>query len=158
MHANEIRMEHNSEVVYDGKLLHETSYPGRAERYTEISLSATLTNDIEMIGKVDFYDPKNNIIHELKRSDKAEDAHIWQCKFYIWLLLLNGVSDTHAILEYPRLRQLNEVRLSENDISYLKHIVVEIGALVGAEDCPPRLNKPICKSCSYFDLCYIDEV
>jgi CRISPR-associated exonuclease Cas4 len=33
LHANGIRMEHTSDTVYDGKLLHETSYPQRAEKY-----------------------------------------------------------------------------------------------------------------------------
>ena len=34
--AHEIRMEHNSDAVYAGKVLHETAYPQRAERYQEI--------------------------------------------------------------------------------------------------------------------------
>ena len=37
--ANGINMEHTSDTVYDGKLLHETSYPQRAVKYTEIDLS-----------------------------------------------------------------------------------------------------------------------
>ena len=31
-------MEHNSETVADGKLLYETSYPQRAEKYSEIEM------------------------------------------------------------------------------------------------------------------------
>ncbi|WP_314791563.1 Dna2/Cas4 domain-containing protein, partial [Tannerella forsythia] len=37
--ANGINMEHTSDTVYDGKLLHETSYPQRAERYEEMLIS-----------------------------------------------------------------------------------------------------------------------
>ena len=35
LHANGIRMEHTSDVVTEGKLVHETSYPNRAARYEE---------------------------------------------------------------------------------------------------------------------------
>ncbi|HPM10562.1 MAG TPA: Dna2/Cas4 domain-containing protein, partial [Paludibacter sp.] len=31
--ANGIQMETTSDLVYEGKLLHETSYPHRAEKY-----------------------------------------------------------------------------------------------------------------------------
>ena len=83
-------MEHTSDTVADGKLLHETSYPQRAEKNTEITLSA-IYEGIELFGKIDFYDPKQKVVHEIKRSDKIEIAHEWQVKFYLWLLLLNGV-------------------------------------------------------------------
>jgi CRISPR-associated exonuclease Cas4 len=44
-------MEHTSDLVYDGKLIHETSYPQRPERYEEISINGC---------KIDFYDAKNS--------------------------------------------------------------------------------------------------
>jgi len=75
--ANGITMEHTSNIVADGKLLHETSYPQRAEKYSEIEISGS---------KIDFYDAKNKVIHETKRSDKVEEAHEWQVKYYILLL------------------------------------------------------------------------
>lgn len=78
-------MEQNSDIVYDGKLLHETSYPQRSDKHTEIELSATY-NGYNLTGKIDFYDAKLKRIHEIKRSDKAETAHEWQAKFYIWIL------------------------------------------------------------------------
>ena len=59
-------MEYNSTVVADGKLLHETSYPQRSDKYSEIEIGGS---------KIDFYDAKNKVIHELKRSDKMETAH-----------------------------------------------------------------------------------
>ena len=74
LHANEIRFEHTSDIVYDGKLIHEDSYPQRSERYEEL--------EIEGI-KIDYYDAKNKVVHEIKRSDKAETAHEWQVKYYI---------------------------------------------------------------------------
>ena len=82
LHTNGINMGHTSDTVYDGKLLHETSYPQRAEKYREIDLSFTLNNGIDLFGKIDFYDAKEKIIHEIKRSEKMEAAHEWQVKVY----------------------------------------------------------------------------
>jgi len=158
LHTNGINMEHTSDTVYDGKLLHETSYPQRAEKNREIDLSFTLNSRIDLFGKIDFYDAKEKVIHEIKRSDKVENAHEWQVKYYIWLLELNGIADAHGIIEYPKLRETKEIWLTETDRNYLKLIVANIMQLQQSEICPPRLNSKICKSCSYYDLCYIDEL
>ena len=103
--ANGINMEHTSDTVYDGKLLHETSYPQRAERYEEMLISAEYEG-ITLIGQIDYFDARNKVIHEIKRSDKVEEAHVRQVKFYLWLLELNGVDGATGILEYPKLRKI----------------------------------------------------
>jgi len=150
-------MEHTSDTVYDGRLLHENSYQQRAERHTEIGTSATTADGIQLTGKIDYYDAKEKIIHETKRSNKVEEAHEWQAKYYIWLLELNDISGAHAILEYPKLRQTNEVWLSEPDRIYLQEVIHKVIAIQRSEGCPPKINGKICKSCSYYDLCYIEE-
>lgn len=155
--ANGINMEHNSDIVADGKLLHETSYPQRAEKYREIDLSYPLSKEVDLLGKIDFYDAGAKVIHEIKRSDKKEEAHEWQVKFYILLLELNGVTGATGILEYPKLRITNEVLLSSTDKEYLLEIFNTIGELIKASNCPPRINSRICKSCSYYELCYVGE-
>ena len=155
--ANNIQMEHNSDTVYDGKLLHETSYPQRADKYSEIELSAEY-DGIQLIGKIDFYDAKEKIIHETKRGKSMEEAHTWQVKFYIWLFLLNGVNGVTGHIEYPRLRKTSEVFLIEPDIVFLKETVGAIKELIGQQTCPPVINAKICKKCSYYELCYIDEL
>lgn len=156
--SNGINMEHTSDVVVDGKLLHESSYPQRAEKYREIDLSFTLNSKIDLFGKIDFYDAKEKIIHEIKRSDKVENAHEWQVKYYIWLLELNGILDVDGIIEYPKLRETKEIVLTETDRNYLKLVVANITELQQSEICPPRINSKICKSCSYYELCYVEEV
>ncbi len=156
--SNGINMEHTSDIVADGKLLHETSYPQRAEKYREIDLSFTLNSKIDLFGKIDFYDAKRKVIHEIKRSDKIEEAHEWQVKFYIWLLEQNDITGVHGMIEYPQLRENKEIELTEKDREYLKQVVAHIVALQESEACPPRINSKICKSCSYYDLCYIEEV
>ena len=37
LHANEIRMEHTSDIVAEGKLIGDNAYPQRSERYTELA-------------------------------------------------------------------------------------------------------------------------
>ncbi len=149
LHANGIRMEHTSDTVYEGKLIGETTYPQRPEKYTEIEIGGS---------KIDFYDAKNKVVHEIKKSDKAESAHEWQVKYYIWLLELNEVNGVCATLEYPKLRATSEISLSEPDRVYLKEIIRKIVLLRESEVCPPTINSKICKSCSYYDFCYVGEV
>src|SRR5665213_482771 len=153
--SNGINMEHTSEIVADGKLLHESSYPQRAEKYREIDLSFTLNSEIDLFGKIDFYDAKEKVIHEIKRSDKIEEANEWQVKYYIWLFEQNDIHGVHGIIEYPKLRETTEIHLTKTDTNYLKSFVTKIEELQQSEICPPRINSKICKSCSYYDLCYI---
>lgn len=152
-----IHMEHNSELVADGKLIEEESYQQRSERYTQLELSSTF-DDIQLVGKIDFYDTKERIIHETKRSNKVEQAHIWQVKFYLWLLELNGIEAEMGLVEYPRLREREKVFLDENDKVYLKNTIESIKTLVKQSECPPVLHAKICKSCSYYDFCYAGEL
>lgn len=146
--ANGINMEHTSETVAEGKLIGETSYLQRAEKYTEIEIGGS---------KIDFYDAKNKIIHEIKKSDSIEEAHSWQVKYYIWLLQQNGIENVTGIIEYPRLRETTHVALSENDAAKLVKTCKHIQQIIENENCPPRINSKICKKCSYFDFCYVEE-
>jgi CRISPR-associated exonuclease Cas4 len=141
-------MEHNSEKVADGILLHETSYPQRSEKYSEIEIGGS---------KIDFYDAKNKVIHELKRSDKMEVAHEWQVKYYILLLEQNGIDGVTGLLEYPKLKETKTIVLNIADKMYLELIINKINEIAKIEKWPPLLNMKICKSCSYYDFCYCTE-
>ncbi len=150
-------MEHESDLVADGKAIEEESYLRRNNKYTQLKLSFDW-NNITLTGKVDFFDTKDKVIHETKRSNKVDDAHIWQVKFYLWLLGLNGIGAEKGIIEYPKLRLTETVMLEEKDIGYLEETVSEITKLVESSVCPPVLNSKICKSCSYYDFCYSGEL
>ncbi|HWK02100.1 MAG TPA: CRISPR-associated protein Cas4 [Puia sp.] len=147
--SNGISMEHTSDMVSEGRLIHEISYPQRAEKYTEISIGGS---------KIDFYDAKNKVIHEIKKSDSMEAAHEWQVKYYIWLLEQNGIEGVSGIIEYPKFRQTKEVKINEEDRKYLEEIIKQIKTIADDEQCPARLNNnKLCKKCSYYDFCYTDE-
>ncbi len=146
--ANGITMEHTSDAVYEGKLIHESAYPQRPERYQEVEVAGI---------KIDFYDQKNKVIHEIKKSDKIEDAHEWQVKFYIYTLENIGVEGVTGILEYPQLRKTSDVSLNDEDRRRLMEDTIKIEELIESEKCPPIIKSKICKSCSYYEFCYCKE-
>jgi CRISPR-associated exonuclease Cas4 len=141
-------MEHTSDAVYEGKLIHESAYPQRPERYQEVEVAGI---------KIDFYDQKNKVIHEIKKSDKIEDAHEWQVKFYIYTLENIGVEGVTGILEYPQLRKTSDVSLNDEDRRRLMEDTIKIEELIESEKCPPIIKSKICKSCSYYEFCYCKE-
>lgn len=145
-----ISMEHTSDIVYEGKLIGETTYPQRAERYTQLELEGI---------KIDFYDRKANVIHETKKSNKAEYAHIAQVRYYQYVLEQNGIAGASAVLEYPKLRQTEAVPpLTDDDRRQVTEWVRGVEDLIKAKTCPPRIKKLLCKSCSYYDFCYVEEI
>jgi CRISPR-associated exonuclease Cas4 len=146
--SNGINMEHTSDLVYEGKLIHETTYPQRSERYEEL--------EIEGI-KIDFYDARNKVIHEIKKSDKIEVAHEWQLKYYIYVLERQGIEGVTGLLEYPTMRHTAKVELTEADRQYIIRTEKEIEALIKANECPPAINSKICNNCSYYEFCYASE-
>lgn len=148
LHANEVRMEHTSDVVYEGKLIGENTYPQRPDKYTEVEFDGI---------KIDFYDAKNKIVHEIKKSDKIEVAHRAQVKYYLWVLERNGIEGATGILEYPKQRHTEKVELTDEDRAKIPEWIAEIERIIASDNCPKVINKPICKTCSYFDFCYADE-
>lgn len=146
--ANGISMEHESELVYEGKLIHEYSYQQRAQKYQEIVIQGSV---------IDYYDPKNKIIHEVKKSDKREEAHVWQLRYYIYLLKQSGIDGVRGILDYPALRKKEEVVLTGSDEEKLHEIVQDIGQIIRSDKCPGRLAKSKCRNCSYYDFCWAEE-
>jgi len=148
LHANGIRMEHTSDTVAEGKLIGESSYPERAEKYTEIEVDGI---------KIDYYDARNKVIHEVKKSDKVEQAHIAQVKYYISKLEQQGLTGVTGLIEYPKMRRREVVELTDDDRLQIPLWEADIRRIISAENCPPLLHKPICKQCSYFEFCYVQE-
>jgi len=138
-------MEQTSDTVYEGKLISETAYPERAKKYTELDLG---------VAKIDFYDPEAKLVHEVKKSPKMEKAHEWQLKYYLYLLEDYGIDSPTGLLEYPKQKQTKEIHLSPEDRQYLDEAIEDARTIINQETCPPVINKPICKSCSYYEFCY----
>ncbi|KUF43926.1 CRISPR-associated protein Cas4 [Myroides marinus] len=146
--ANGIAMEHTSDIVAEGKLIAETTYLDRARKYTELEIDGI---------KIDFYDAKNQTIHEVKKSDKIDRVHIAQVKYYLYILRKHNIESPKAILEYPKLKHRDFVEWNESIKEEVLDWVTKINDIVNREDCPILEKKIICKKCSYYDFCYIDE-
>lgn len=143
-----IQMEQFSELVADGKLVHETTYLQRPEKYTELQIGGI---------KIDFYDATNKVIHETKRTNAVEEVHEWQLKYYLYVLHEQGVPGATGIVEYPKLREKKQVILTDEDASDIVEALVDIERLVQEPVCPDRINRKLCQKCAYFDFCYADE-
>lgn len=148
LHANGIRMEHTSDVVTEGKLVHETAYLQRTAKYEEVKIGGSV---------IDYYDSKAKVIHEIKKSSSKEDAYVWQVKFYIYLFEKEGVDGVVGVLEYPLLRETQQVILEDSDREVLKNMFLEIENVIENDTCPERLPKRKCGQCSYFEFCYSGE-
>lgn len=146
--ANSITMEGNSDLVYEGKLIHENSYGRRSEKYEEL--------EVEGI-KIDYYDRKNKVVHEIKKSDKKEWAHEWQVKYYLYVLERNGMTRVTGLLEYPRLHKTEKVELNDDDRQKIVEMTANIEQLIAQETCPPAIARSKCRNCSYFDFCWSGE-
>lgn len=140
-------MEQTSEAVAMGKFISESTYERKKH---EIHI----TDDEDEI-VLDFFDNKTNTIHEVKKSDKMEYAHIWQVKFYISVLERKGIEGVTGEIDYPKLREKIKVILTEQDRLEIEKIRAQINQLVKLELPPSIINKPFCKQCSYYDLCYV---
>lgn len=140
---HEIQMEQTNENVAIGKVLDNETY-AKEDKHI----------NIDNVINIDFIKTKG-ILHEVKKSKKIEDASILQVKYYLYYLKKRGVSGITGKIDYPLLKQTIEVTLSDNDVENIESILLDIKKIV-EKNLPPSLNKKsICKSCAYFDLCYI---
>ena len=140
--SHNINMEHTSEAVEIGSLVHEQSY---TRRNKEIVFDGI---------KIDFFDKNHGIIHEVKKSKKMEEAHFWQLKYYIHHFKTLGLQVTGKI-DYPLIRKKQSVELTEDDELKLAAMFDDI-VKINEQELPPHVIKAkICKQCSYYELCYV---
>ena len=143
-----VSFQQTHEHVQDGTLLHLTAYPQRAKRFREVQLGGI---------KIDFYDPVDRVVHEIKRSDKLEAASVAQLQYYLRVLERHGVAGPTGVLEYPKLRRTQAVVLTEADRAAVEVWEAGVAEVVARAQCPLVINKPLCKQCSYYDFCYSGE-
>ncbi len=146
--TNGIHMEHTSDLVHEGRLIHETAYPRRSGKYQEIKMEGI---------KVDYYDSARKEVHEVKKSDKMEEAHEWQLKYYLYIMEKNGFEGLGGLLEYPALRKTKKVFLSQPDREEIVAILKLIEEITELKKCPDKEKLRICRQCSYEDFCWSEE-
>ncbi len=140
---NEIQMEQTNENVQLGKILDENAY-NREDKHV----------NIDNVINIDFI-RENGILHEVKKSKKIEEASIFQVKYYLFYLESKGVHGIKGKIDYPLLKKTQEVELTDEDRKEIGQTLEDMERIFN-EEVPPKLNKKgICKSCAYYDLCFI---
>ena len=87
---NHIEMEHTSDNVALGQLLHEQSY-GREKRKEML---------IDDLIRIDFID-KDGVLHDVKSGRSMEKAHQMQILYYLYLLKQKGLPNLDVL---PKLK------------------------------------------------------
>jgi CRISPR-associated exonuclease Cas4 len=136
-----IQMETESDRVKLGKLVHENSYERRKK---EISIDGKIVLDWQADG----------IVHEVKLTDRMEEAHEFQLLYYLYYLKQKGVENLSGQIDYPKLRQTQTVELTAEKEAKLEQALAEIEKIVSQETPPEVEPMKICKSCSYAELCW----
>lgn len=138
-----IALEDENENVLLGKLIDDSAY-GREHKH--IMVDETVNVDFIKDWKV---------LHEIKKSKSIEEASIWQVKYYLYFLNQRGIQIQKGILDYPKIKKREEVVLLEGDNEKIEEILSDIERIVLQDKMPPLLNSKICKSCAYFEYCFI---
>jgi len=143
--SNNITMEKFSDLVDIGKLISETTF--KREKEKEILIGDTIKIDFLKIGD-------EIVVHEVKKSRKLEEAHIWQVKFYIYTLQKLGVKCNSGIIHYPKLMRKIDVKFDNCDIEKIEIIRQEIIELLKM-NIPQPIKKSYCNKCAYYSFCFL---
>lgn len=141
---HQLQFESDFNAVEIGKFISETTYPDKCH---EIQLGEGAV--------LDFFDKRNKIVHEIKKSDKMEDAHIWQLKYYLYYLKSFSVTGVIGKLDYPKLKKTLTVILKNDDEHKIKSIFDEMTRIINQQKSPERINKKFCKTCAYYEFCWV---
>lgn len=157
--GHNIQMEQENVNVQIGKLVSDESYSREKHEWAFTHQAGPLENVFANI-KVDFIDYRTGIVHEIKKSQSFEEAHEWQVLFYLLTLKEMGVvkpdgTPFEAELDYPLQKRKFYVYLTPVKEKQLCEIIQRVLQILSQEIIPMRLtNRKICRSCSYYELCY----
>lgn len=143
--AHGIEMEQTSDRVKMGKVVHEESY-GRRKK--EISIDGKIVLDWREGGAGE------NTIHEVKLTDKMENAHEFQLLYYLYYLKQKGVENLRGQIDYPKLKQTKSIELTVDAETRLLAALEEMTHIVQAPIAPQVEWMRICASCAYAELCW----
>lgn len=136
-----VHMEHGSDRVRLGKVVHEESY---SRKKKEIDIDDKIVIDWR----------EDGCIHEVKLSDKMEEAHEMQLLYYLYYLKLKGVENLRGQIDYPKLRQTKTVEITPEKELQIEQALDGVKQIVSAKQAPTVKWMNICRSCSYAELCW----
>ena len=141
-----LRMEPFSDTVFIGKLLSEMTF--RREKHKEVEIVEGSKFDFIRFGD-------EIIIHEVKKSRKLNHAHRLQVKFYIYQLRRMGINCRTAIIHYPKAMRKEDVELDERDEKEIGKAIKEVRKIKVMKAPPPVKKKSYCRTCAYYNFCFI---
>ena len=138
-----VEMEHTSDYVELGQLLHQESFPREKKR--EILID-------ELI-RIDFID-KDGVLHDVKSSKTMEDAHTHQLLYYLYYLKQKGVDGLTGQLNYPKAKRKVTVELTPEREQEIESVIKGIQEIVLQQRPPEAEQTKLCAKCSYAELCW----
>ncbi len=139
--AHGVQMEQGHDRVKMGKLVHQESYQRRKK---ELNIDDRIVIDWR----------KDDVIHEVKLTDKMEAAHEMQLLYYLYYLKRKGVEGLRGQIDYPKLRETKTVELTAEREQDIEHALREMEQIVVSPQAPRVVWMKICGSCAYAELCW----
>lgn len=143
--SHNLQMEQESELVALGKQIHKATYNREKKDQTIdnlISFDFIRTGDILEI-------------HEVKKSQKMEDAHEFQLLYYLYYLKKEkGLEEAIGFIDYPKLRKKKTIKLEPYLEAEMEKLLEDIITIVEGE-LPKPVKIPICRKCAYYEMCWV---
>lgn len=139
--SHNMELESDSDLVHLGKLLHEHSYKRKLK---EVEVGRI---------KIDFIE-KTNEIHEVKRSRKIENAHVYQLLYYLYFIKKFTGKVMKGILNYPLLKKKVSVELTAEKEMEMQDLLKDVQEIINMEKPPEAEWKKYCRTCAYRELCW----
>ena len=133
--------------IKPNELHNSSSEPGKNETSKMTSADSFISEEVH---------PQSHIvIHEIKRSKKMQDAHLFQLLYYMYYLKKNhGVNIQKGVLHYPLLKQNVDVLLTDDKVKQIEEAISGIEQVNAMINPPEATWKGYCRSCAYGDLCW----
>lgn len=141
--SHNIRLEHESENVKLGRILHNDSFK-REKDYL-----------IDNLINVDFIKITDSVeIHEVKKTQKMDKSHEYQLLYYMFYLKKEkDIGNIKGFLDYPKNRKKKEIFLTKQKEEKLLKIIKDITKINKGNMPKPKRSK-ICRKCAYFEFCF----
>ena len=142
LHGHGLRLENAHDNVGIGRLIQETSFSRKTK---ELVLGE--------IGKVDWIDLRDGIVHETKKGKTPNDADVLQVKYYMHWLRENGMQVKAAKIHYPKKKRTTDVPWDDAIPDEIKTALDEAQQILDQRCPPPFTPLPYCKSCAFHEFC-----
>lgn len=142
---NKINFDFENEDELIGRMIDNESY----KKY--LIENSIIDNTIS----IDRFIKNKNLIIEIKKSKRLAELYKWQLIYYLWYLKKNYGVKVIGKIYYEEERDYEIVVLDEKKEKEIERAIKEIKRIVKLDKPPKVKKKPYCKSCSYYDFCWI---